>query len=208
RNINPKMPINSYGFISIYTYQICSNQMTHSRPSITAISAAEMNALSLENEFWLCSLKLWKNKTLQDTLLDLQDAQGFRVNLSLFAMWAGLMKKNITPLLPNINEELDSWHEQVVAPLRQVRKSLPKGALRKDVQQNELQAEQVEHALLFKLSQTIPFEQNGDTIDILIGNLLASRLPKSHLLLCIRTCLPNCSDSEIQSQICKHNISY
>ncbi len=166
-----------------------------------ALSAERIEALPLENSFWKYSLKLWQNKTLQDTLLQLQDAQEFRINLLLFAMWAGMENIDIKPHLQTIDACARNWYEEVVAPLRQVRKSLAKHALRAKIQESELQAEQIEQALLFELSQKFPANEEDTSLNILIRNLFASRLPKSHLLLCIQACLPKYSEADILTHI-------
>lgn len=166
--------------------------------TFTTLSADKLEALQLDNSFWTYSLKLWQNKPLQDTLLQLQDAHEFRINLLLFAMWTGIESKEIKPHLHDIDSCVCNWHEEVVAPLRKVRKSLAKHALRAKVQESELQAEQIEQALLFELSHEFPVNKNDTSLNILISNLLASRLPKSHLLLCIQACLPAYSKDHIQ----------
>lgn len=108
------------------------------------------------------------------------------------------------PHLNAIAETTRTWHEQIVSPLRQIRKHLPKHSLRTNVQQAELQAEQIEQALLFDLASNFHISTSNTPIDTLIANLIASGLPERHLSLCIRVCLPDYSDSQIQAQISQH----
>jgi uncharacterized protein (TIGR02444 family) len=106
-------------------------QLDHSALSRKQIDALQINALQLDNDFWQFSLRLWKSQDLQSSLLALQDQQDFRINLLLFAMWLGLENKLIKPHISEIKDATNTWHEQIVAPLRKVRKSLPKHSLRK-----------------------------------------------------------------------------
>lgn len=169
--------------------------------AMPALSLEHLDSLALDNAFWQYSLALWKNKALQETLLQLQDEQGFRVNLLLFAMWLGVENKPIAAHLENINIMTKTWHEQVVSPLRKIRKCLPKHSLRTSLQQSELQAEQIEQALLYQLSNEFEISPEKNVIDTLITNLFASRLPETHLLLCIQACLPAYSNTEIQAYL-------
>jgi len=141
--------------------------------------------LQLDNAFWQFSLSLWQDKKAQVALLRLQDTQHLRVNLLLFSMWLGIEKKAITNYLLVTLEATECWHQQVVEPLRQVRKVLPLQSpttiLKPQVQNSELLAEQIEQSLLFNCARKIPattFITNstqsvGNTLSILIKNLLA-----------------------------------
>ncbi len=179
--------------------------MNQTEASCHTLSLQEIDALVLDNPFWHFSLSIWKNKALQSSLLSLQDEQSFRINLILFSMWLGLENKLIAAHLESIEKETQSWHEQVVAPLRRIRKTLPKHPLKSDVQQSELHAEQIEQAILFKISARFEKNTANTVIDTLIANLFASRLPETHLLLCIQACLPIYSETDIQSHIRKHS---
>jgi len=139
--------------------------------------------LQLDNDFWKFSLSFWQDKKAQEILLRLQDTQHLRVNLLLFSMWLGIERRNITHHLLSILEATESWHQQVVAPLRQVRKALPlqlpTSTLKPQVQNSELLAEQVEQSLLFNCALKIPVatpkinRPPDNTLSILIKNLLA-----------------------------------
>jgi len=141
--------------------------------------------LQLDNDFWQFSLSFWQNKNAQEALLRLQDIQHLRVNLLLFSMWLGIEKKAITNHLLLTLEATECWHQQVVAPLRNVRKALPlqspAPSLKPQVQNSELLAEQIEQSLLFKCAFNIPVaitktnthNSPDNTLTILIKNLLA-----------------------------------
>jgi len=141
--------------------------------------------LQLDNEFWQFSLSIWQNKKAQETLLRLQDTEHLRVNLLLFSMWLGIEKKSFINHLLVALEVTECWHQQVVGPLRGIRKALPLKSptptLKSQVQHSELVAEQIEQSLLFKCALKIPVttpktsthNQPNNTLTILINNLLA-----------------------------------
>ena len=175
--------------------------MNQSTPPKYPLSTSQLNSLTLDNPFWQFSLKQWKNESLQKALLSLQDQHNFKINRLLFAMWLGVENKLLEPHLETLEQETSDWQTQVVEPLRSIRKILAKHHLKDCVQEAELQAEQIEQALLFKLSEQIPETVHLNTLYILTHNLFASRLPESHLLLCIQACLPAYSQAHILSCI-------
>ena len=81
--------------------------------------------LQLDNDFWQFSLSLWQDKKAQEALLRLQDTQHLRINLLLYSMWLGIEKRAITAHLLVTLLATEDWHQQVVEPLRNVRKTLP-----------------------------------------------------------------------------------
>lgn len=175
----------------------------------------QVDLLELDNPFWQFSLEQWKNPALQKQLLNLQDTQGIRINLLLLAMWMSFAQRDIRPCLTAITEATRAWHEQVVTPLRTTRKCLPAsaGALKKHVQTCELQAEQIEQALLFTSSQAFssgqistPQYHTYDSLDWLILNLYASGLAESDLSLLIQTCLPGYPVHRIDERITQHRL--
>ena len=156
----------------------------------------ELGILELDNPFWQFSLQQWNNDALQKNLLKLQNEQGFRINILLFSIWLAFEKKNIHAHLATIIRSTEQWHTQVVHPLRQVRKNLPqilpKPSLKAQIQQSELQAEQIEQAILYRCSLSIPKIESThlNSLQILAKNLFVSALSKSDLLLIIQACLP------------------
>jgi uncharacterized protein (TIGR02444 family) len=146
--------------------------------------------LRLDNPFWQFSLKLWQHKDIQTRLLQLQDNDNVKINSLLFAMWLGLEKKS----LGTLNNDYASWHALIVEPLRCIRKhlpaNLPNPEFKAQIQSCELQAEQIDQALLFYCSHQTPVEKKLNTLEVLTQNLLASKLSKSDLLLFIQACLP------------------
>ena len=174
-----------------------------------ALSTLELNSLELDNVFWQFSLKQWRNTKLQQTLLRCQDEQNLRINVLLLCIWLGLEKKPVHEHLDHILKVSEPWHSQVVRPLRQVRKSLPSQSslaatqLKKQIQGSELQAEQIEQAILYRSCSSLPHYEHTDlnTLDILTRNLSASQLSNSDLLLLIQIILPTHPKSYILQSI-------
>jgi uncharacterized protein (TIGR02444 family) len=158
----------------------------------------DLSSLQLDNPFWQFSVNQWQNKSLQQHLLALQNEQGFRVNILLLAMWLSFEHKTISPYLNDLISQSRSWHEQVVAPIRKARQAIPLALPKKDfplkmqLQTCELQAEQIEQAILYQACTniTVTTSSNLDSLGFLILNLSASGLSKSDLSLVIRNCLP------------------
>ena len=135
--------------------------------------------LSLETPFWAFSLSLWKNQAAQNALLSLQNDLDLVVNRLLFCSWLGFERRELLTDAMFKHTLLSQWHKQSVAPLRAARMALKISAplqfqLIKTIQSAELQAEQIEQALLFKnidqLSQT---STKRNTLETLSFNLLS-----------------------------------
>ena len=100
--------------------------------------------------FWDWSLQVYGRPGVEDILLKLQDRLGLDVNLMLFACWTGATGRGRLTggEWARLIEGTAGWRENVVAPLRSVRRHL-KGrgdlpgaaALRERVKALELEAE-------------------------------------------------------------------
>ena len=135
--------------------------------------------LPLETSFWNFSLSVWKHPEAQSSLLFLQDEYGLKVNRLLFCCWLGFERRELLVEMLESDPLLAQWSDQTVAPLRTIRKQLKEIAphhpqLKITVQNAELQAEQIEQALLFhkadKLSRPTTL---NNTLNTLSFNLLS-----------------------------------
>ena len=115
--------------------------------------------LQYDNEFWRFSLAVYGEAGVEQECLALQQPLGVDVNLLLFCAWLGargiaLSKEQIEAA----SGAAAAWQDQVVRPLRGVRqqiKTLKRDAFenfRTKVKSVELEAEQIEQALLYDLS--------------------------------------------------------
>ncbi len=139
---------------------------------------ARDGGLPYDNEFWRFSLAVYKPADLVAECLALQEATGLDVNLLLFCAWLGargivLSRSDIEAA----SRVVASWHNSVVRPLRGVRRHIKTqygGAfepLRSRVKDDELQAEQVEQAMLFAYAQGI--QGSSDGVDAVARNVNA-----------------------------------
>ena len=135
----------------------------------------DLSTLPLNNPFWQFSLKQWQNNNLQIQLLTLQNEQDYRINLLLLAMWLSFEHKDIRPHLNDLISKSSEWHEQIVAPIRQVRQAIPEHlpqqslSLKSQLQACELQAEQIEQALLYAACENIPKNNASDSDSLFFG---------------------------------------
>ena len=124
--------------------------------------------LQYDNEFWRFSLAVYKPADVAAECLALQEAVGLDVNLLLFCAWLGtcgvvLSRGDIEAA----SRVVASWHTSVVRPLRSVRRHIKTQYgdafenLRSRVKDDELQAEQVEQAMLFAYAQGIQSSADG-----------------------------------------------
>ena len=180
------------------------------------LNKLQFEQLVLDNPFWQFSLEQWQKPALQAQLLNLQNQQDYRINLLLLAMWLGFEQRDIRPHLHTFVEASSAWHEQVVAPIRKTRQSLPAATrdLKQQLQACELQAEQIEQAILYAASvqcypgstteQAAAAANKPDSLDWLIINLSASELAQSDLFLLLQTCLPSYPAQRINERLDRH----
>ena len=108
---------------------------------------------------WDFALRLYKAPGVADACLDLQERNGVDVPVLLFAAWLIQGSIALSPAkTQHIIELVREWRDEVVAPLRTVRKRLKTGprpapdnqseVLRDAVKAAELSAERIELAVL------------------------------------------------------------
>jgi uncharacterized protein (TIGR02444 family) len=118
--------------------------------------------LDLDNAFWRFSLAVYASDGVAPECLTLQDALKIDVNLLLFCAWMGTRTIMLTPRqLEAAALAVNVWQAAVIRPLRGVRqqiKALARDeceAFRSQVKSLELEAEQIEQAMLFAHAQAI-----------------------------------------------------
>jgi len=126
------------------------------------------SALDLDNVFWRFSLAVYASDGVARECLALQEALKADVNLLLFCAWMGARNVALTQSdLEAAGMAVEVWHARVVRPLRGVRqqiKALARGefeAFRSQVKSLELEAEQVEQAILYAHARTIEPATSG-----------------------------------------------
>ena len=132
-----------------------------------------------QNDFWQFSLALYGQPGVARECLELQDKFGLNINLLLFCAWLGRRGTAVTrDDLEGASRSISSWHDHVVRPLRGVRRQMKLhhedvSALRANVQRVEIEAEQVEQALLFAHAQKITSRAEPDAVARNVSEYLA-----------------------------------
>ena len=126
---------------------------------------------TLDNPFWKFSLAVYAAPGVAGECLAVQESHGVDVNVLLFCAWlAAARKVALTPAdIEAIGAVVGAWHERAVKPLRGVRrymKDVPGGdvaVLRTRVKGAEIEAEQIEQAMLFAHAERY-WPQSGEAV--------------------------------------------
>lgn len=140
-----------------------------------------MQGLSRDNAFWQFSLRVYAQRGVADECLALQDQLGLDVNVLLFCAWLAIDRgiALTSADVETIKAEVRAWHDDVVRPLRHVRRHLKPIAeqraqeLHAQVKALELDAEQLEQARLFALAQKAWPARGVEGRDLATGNVQA-----------------------------------
>ena len=115
-----------------------------------------MSAVTGTDSFRRFALELYRRAGVADACPGLQDRYELDVNIVLFAAFVGAaQRQELTAAdLDRAHEQVDAWHDEVVRPLRAVRRRLKTGpapapddataALRRKLAQLEIEAEIIE----------------------------------------------------------------
>jgi uncharacterized protein (TIGR02444 family) len=116
--------------------------------------------------FWRFSLRFYRRPGVADACIALQDECGVDVNMLLFLLWLAGDKKQLSPLSARaVCEQALLWRDDVVAPLRAVRRKLKGGStlveaataelFRTKIKGIELESERLEQEALFAMAPRI-----------------------------------------------------
>ena len=135
--------------------------------------------LELANDFWRFSLSVYAAAGVADECLALQDEFDVDVNLLLFCAWAGTKRDALTRAdIADADAVVATWRNDVVRPLRAARRALKRiegdiGFSAK-VKATELEAEQVEQALLHRHARARGSESRATAgADMVVENVRA-----------------------------------
>ena len=128
-----------------------------------------------DNPFWQFSLAVYAAPGVAAECLALQKAWDIDVNMLLFCAWLGARKTIMTAQdIAAFEAIVRPWGQSVVRPLRVARdamKAMPEiahddvKALRKQILEVELRAEQIQQALLFQAIADRPLAPTDDSKD-------------------------------------------
>ncbi len=141
-----------------------------------------------ENPFWQFSLAVYGRAGVPQACLGLQASHGADVNLLLYVCW--LSSRGIAGSLDDIRlaaASVEGWHRDVVVALRRVRTGLKAGyagldpdigePYREKVKRAELEAEQIEQAILYALPLSRrPADSSGTDREALCRSALSACL--------------------------------
>lgn len=124
--------------------------------------------------FWRFSLRFYRQPGVADACIVLQDGCGVDVNILLFLLWLSTKRRCVsTDVVGGLCARTAPWRDDVVAPLRAIRRRLKDGsalvegtaaeAFRAQVKSLELESERLEQEALFALADGLAM---GDTTTI------------------------------------------
>ena len=116
--------------------------------------------------FWRFSLRFYRQPGAADACIALQDRDGVDVNVLLFLLWLATDKRRVALAdAQALCAKALSWRDDVVAPLRSVRRTLKGGSalvegsaaefFRTRIKSVELEAERLQQEALFALAQNL-----------------------------------------------------
>jgi uncharacterized protein (TIGR02444 family) len=150
--------------------------------------------LELEGPQWAFAVDLYQRPRVSEACLLLQDRLGVDVSLLLFALFAAANRGRMlgTADLAELERTAAPWRDEVVRPLRALRRRLKSGPgpasgpaaerLRERIKAAELHAEQIELAVLARrLDRCLPALHPGAAVDTskLVSGVLALYAPPS-----------------------------
>jgi len=137
-----------------------------------------------DNAFWRFSLHIYATPGVAEECLSLQRTLKIDVNTLLFCVWLGTRRISISEQdIKALAGIVGSWHDQIVRRLRAIRENMKimlemeyddVKMLRDKIAATELEAEQIEQALLFMHAEgRWPRDEKGSLSNIIRANLLA-----------------------------------
>lgn len=111
------------------------------------------------NPFWNFSLEFYAQPGVADICISLQDKHHVDVNVMLYMLWLATVGMAVSKSdVVTIDQHIKPWRENVVVPLRHIRRSIAKPKVfdermefRNRVKNLELHAERLEQGDLFSL---------------------------------------------------------
>ncbi len=129
---------------------------------------------SQASPFWRFSLSFYRQPGVADACIALQDGCGVDVNVLLFFLWLATAQRCVSPeVAREVCAKAEPWRNDVVAPLRAIRRRLKDGStlvergaaevFRTQIKALELESERLQQEALFALAAGLATE-NAATI--------------------------------------------
>jgi len=133
--------------------------------------------------FWRFSLSLYARPHVPSACLVLQDNHGLDVNVLLYLLWAASEGRALSASdIKALNGLIEPWRQQVVVPLRQVRRwlKMPDMAfadlsqdLRTHIKAAELESERIQQEVLYGYADITEIGTSAQTADAISANITA-----------------------------------
>ena len=119
--------------------------------------------------FWRFSLRFYRRTGVADACIALQDGCGVDVNVLLFFLWLAVARRSVPPAVAKaVCAKATPWHDDVVAPLRALRRRLKHGSslvergaaelFRTKIKAVELESERLQQESMFALAAGLATE--------------------------------------------------
>ena len=120
----------------------------------------DQGLLQPDNDFWRFSLRVYDQEGVANECLELQELHGVNVNLLLFCAWIGTQSITLDRNdIEAATQIVVHWDAMVVRPLRIARQEMKAdpdmATVRERVKALEIEAEQIEQAMLFAHARRI-----------------------------------------------------
>jgi uncharacterized protein (TIGR02444 family) len=134
--------------------------------------------------FWRFSLRFYRQPGVADACIALQDGCGVDVNILLFLLWLATACRRV-PLAAaqELCAKAAAWRDDVVAPLRTLRRRLKDGSMlvergaaelfRTKIKAIELESERLQQEAMFALAARLVTENAATTEDAARANIAA-----------------------------------
>jgi uncharacterized protein (TIGR02444 family) len=119
--------------------------------------------------FWRFSLRFYRQPGVADACIALQDGCGVDVNILLFFLWLATARRRVPPAVAQaVCAKVASWRDDVVVPLRTLRRRLKNGStlvergaaelFRTRIKAVELESERLQQESMFVLAVRLATE--------------------------------------------------
>jgi uncharacterized protein (TIGR02444 family) len=139
---------------------------------------------SIETPFWRFSLHFYRQASVADACIALQDECGVDVNLLLFLLWLAGAKRQLSVAdVKELDASVRAWRELTIVPIRNLRRAL-KGAaslveankqeaFRTRIKAIELEAERLQQEALYNRNRSSPLGSTADPAAAARANIAA-----------------------------------
>jgi uncharacterized protein (TIGR02444 family) len=125
--------------------------------------------------FWRFSLRFYRQPGVADACIALQDSCGVDVNILLFLLWLATARRCVpAAAAQELCAKTAAWHDDVVVPLRTLRRRLKDGStlvergaaelFRTRIKAVELESERLQQEAMFALAAAL-LTENAATIE-------------------------------------------